>query len=72
MNQVTKNESPESTRLPADISLSNSAAAAAGHVEGRRHLNAVLHEHHAAGFGHDGLAGIERDDHALQVIADEL
>ena len=24
------------------------------------------------GFSHHGLAGVERDDHALQVVADEL
>jgi hypothetical protein len=41
-------------------------------VEGRLELDAVLHIHHRARLGEDRFARIERYDHALQVIADEL
>jgi hypothetical protein len=45
---------------------------AALHVQGRHHPDAILHVHHGAGFGHDGLFRIEGHDNGLQVVANEL
>jgi hypothetical protein len=46
--------------------------AATGGIERRRHRDALLHVHHRAGLGDDGLTGVERDDDTLEVIANEL
>jgi hypothetical protein len=41
-------------------------------AEDRLHGDAVIHEHHAAGFGDDGFAGIEFDFDELHVVAVDL
>ena len=41
-------------------------------IEGGRHRDPLAHEHHAARLGEHRFAGVEGDDHGLQVIADDL
>jgi len=41
-------------------------------IEGGVHDDPILHEHHCAGLGEHGFAGIERDDDGLEIVADDF
>ena len=36
------------------------------------HIDVILHEHHAAGLGHDGLLGVQFDFDELHFVAKDL
>ena len=70
---VMKNDSPASTRLPAAEAACRTAPPLPCTDRACVVISdAVLHVHHRAGLGDDGLAGVERHDDGLQVVADEL
>jgi hypothetical protein len=51
--------------------LAHEPASGAGGIEGRGHLDPLLHVHHRPGLGDHTFSRVQRHDHRLQVIADE-
>ena len=71
-NTVMNSDSPVSSRLPAPISAPRKPLFFWRAVtEDRLHLDAVFHEHHAAGFGDGRFVRIELHLHELQVVAND-
>jgi hypothetical protein len=63
-NTVMNSDSPVNRRRPAPMSAPREPPVwllPRAVAEDRLHRDAVFHVHHAAGFGDDGLAGIELD-----------
>ena len=58
--------------LPCPDELVEDRPAPGVGIEGGRHGDPLPHVHHRPGFGEDRLARVERHDHRLQVIADDL
>ena len=69
---MTKKVSPDSARFAPCEQLAHHPAALLVGVERGVHHDPLLHEHHRARLGDHRLAGIERHDHRLKVVADEL
>ena len=68
-----KSDSPVSSRLPAPMSAPEKPALLLRSVaEDRFHLDAVVHVHHAAGFGDRRFVRIELDFDELHVVAEDL